>query len=259
MAWLEAERPALVRVDDLAREFELDRARASDVLRRMTTKGWLTRVAQGAYQPLLADSGGWAVPDAWAAVAAWRVGSYVSYASAAYELGLTPDRPGAVQVVVPFGTTTPARFQMLPISLIPQRVFSFSGTTERRVRDHIVRIAGVERVLVDAALRPSRVAGAISLGRVAHRALDQADWALVAELADEHPRGSSAARRLAALLTLLDEAVPDPLAELAKRRRPANPTFLDNRSIYGRRGPVLDDWQIRVNVPVEALREELKR
>src|SRR5690349_17124726 len=90
VAWLEEERPSLITAGDLVESFGLKRPTATDVLRRMAAKGWLQRVGHGSYKPLLADSGGIAVPDPWAALAAWKAAYYVSYASAAYELGLTP-------------------------------------------------------------------------------------------------------------------------------------------------------------------------
>ena len=70
MAWLEEERPAVITAADLAASMDLSRERASDVLRRMASKGWLHRVAQGSYEPLLAESGGIALPNPWAALAA---------------------------------------------------------------------------------------------------------------------------------------------------------------------------------------------
>lgn len=259
VAWLEEERPALITAADVARVCGLSPRTASDVVRRMAAKGWLHRVAQGSYEPLLADSGGIALPNPWAALASWRTPYYIGYSSAAYELGLTPDRPATVQVCVKAGTHEPARFADLPLSLLPQREFSLKGTESRRVRGQEVCIASRERTLVDSAIRPSRVGGAISLGRMLHRSRKDIDWDLLVRMAQDHPRGGAAARRLAALLRVLGHSVPAPLARYAKSRKTKYPMSLDDRSIHGRSGQILEDLGVIVNVPEEALREEVRR
>lgn len=259
VAWLEEERPALITAADLARVFGLSPDQAADVARRMAAKGWLNRVAQGSYEPLLADSGGIALPNPWAALASWRTPYYVGYASAAHALNLTPDRPATVQVCVRKGTRAPTRFSALPLTLLPQRAFSLDGTADREVHGQVVCFASVERVLLDSAIRPARVGGAIALGRIVHRAAEGADWTVLVSLAGGHPRGSSAVRRIAALLTVLGHQVPAPLAGFAKRTLPKHPMLLDDRSIHGRQGAHLTDLAVIVNVPEDALREEIRR
>jgi predicted transcriptional regulator of viral defense system len=259
MAWLEEERPAVITAADLVAKVDVPPTRASDVLRRMAAKGWLHRVAQGSYEPLLAESGGVALPNPWATLSAWSVSYYVSYGSAAYELGLTPDRPGAVHVCVAFGTTTPARFTQLPLTLVAQRHFSLAGSATRPTHGFEVRMAGIERLLIDCAIRPSRVGGVIALGRILYRSLENVQWAELVSLAHEHPRGRAGARRLAALLDVIEQPVPKPLAVFASEELPKRPMLLDDASIYGWRGPTFMRWAVVVNVPVEALREELHR
>ncbi|MGH8260480.1 MAG: hypothetical protein ACREUG_12410 [Steroidobacteraceae bacterium] len=158
-----------------------------------------------------------------------------------------------------FGTRTPARFAQLPLTLVAQRHFSLAGSTAKPAHGFEVRIAGVERVLIDCAIRPSRVGGVIALGRIVYRALDQVQWAELVVLARGHPRGRAGARRLAALLETIEQPVPEPLAVFASERLPKRPMLLDDASIYGWRGPTLGRWAVVVNVPAEALREELHR
>lgn len=258
VAWLEEERPAIITAADLARVFGLSPDQAADVARRMAAKGWLNRVAQGSYEPLLADSGGIALPNPWAALASWRTPYYVGYASAAHALNLTPDRPATVQVCVRKGTRAPTRFSALPLTLLPQRAFSLDGTADREVHGQVVCFASVERVLLDSAIRPARVGGAIALGRIVHRAAE-VSWTSLVALAEDRPRGSAAVRRIAALLTVLGHPVPEPLADFAKRTLPKHPMLLDDRSIYGRHGALLMDLAVVVNVPEDALLEEVRR
>jgi predicted transcriptional regulator of viral defense system len=258
MAWLEEERPRVITAEDLAQAFSLSRETATDVLRRMADKGWLQRVAQGSYGPLLADTGGIALPNPWAALAAWKAPYYVSYGAAAYELDLTPDRPGTITACVRPGTRKPARLAELPIELVPQRHFSLWGSEPRDVRGVQVRMAGVERLLLDSAIRPSRVGGVIALGRIVHRASD-ADWALVVSLAEDHPRGRAGARRLAALHTVLERPVPAPLERFASSHLPRRPMPLDDPDVYGWRGATLGRFAVLLNVPAESIREEIRR
>jgi predicted transcriptional regulator of viral defense system len=259
VAWLEEERPPLITAADLAENFEFKRDTATDILRRMAAKGWLQRVGRGTYAPLLADTGGIAVPNPWAALAAWKAAYYVSYASAAYELGLTPDRPGSVQTCVRVGKAMPPLFTDLPITLIYQPHFSLRGSAVRTVQGVNVRIAQAERVLVDSAIRPSRVGGTLALGRITRRALETADWGAVASIAAEHPRGHAAARRLATLIDVLAADVPDELARFAGENLPNRPMPLDDPKIYGWRGERNPRFAVLVNVPAESLREELRR
>jgi predicted transcriptional regulator of viral defense system len=259
VAWLEEERPRLITAADLAAVFGLSHVRASDVLRRMADKGWLQRVAQGSYEPLLAESGGIALPSSWSALAAWKPEHYVSFGVAAYELGLTPDRAAVVAVCVRLGTSPPTRFSRLGIELVRQRHFSVAGSGVREIRGVGVRMAGVERLLVDAALTPGRVGGAVALGRIVDRALDQADWGQVVVLARDHPRGHAAARRLAALLSVLERPVPAALDRFVSRDLPGRAMLLDDRKHYGWRGPTLDRFKVVLNVPVEAIRGEVRR
>lgn len=259
VGWLEEVRPPLITARDLGEAFDLERRIASDVLRRMAAKGWLHRVGQGSYEPLLADSGGIALPNPWAALATWKAPYYVSYGSAAYELDLTPDRPGTVQACVRFGTSKPARFADLPLSLAYQRHFSSRGSGLHTVRGVQVHMGRAERVLIDSAIRPARVGGVIALGRIAFRALDIADWALVTSLAREHPRGRAGARRLAALIELIGRPVPEALTNFASVELPGRPMLLDDARIYGWGGPLVTRFRVVANVPAESLREELRR
>ncbi len=259
VGWLEEERPALIRAEVLVDQFGLSRHVARDVLRRMATKGWLQRVSQGVYEPLLADTGGIALPNPWAALAGWSVPYYIGYGSAAYELGLTPDRPGAVQVCVRFGTQTPQRFKDFPLNLIPQRYFATTETEIRTIHSQSVRIATIPRLVIDGAIRPGRVSGVLGLTRIIDRAADSLDREKVVDLAESHPRGGPGTRRIAAILTLLERQVPKVLANYAHTHRTSSSMTLDSVSVYGWTGKSLPEWGVIANVPAEVLQEELRR
>ena len=72
VGWLEAERRATVTPDDVADALGWERPRIRKVLARLAEKGWLIRVAQGRYETVLAETGGFALPSPWAALSLWR-------------------------------------------------------------------------------------------------------------------------------------------------------------------------------------------
>ncbi len=262
VAWLEAERPSGVNVDSLSVTFGWPRSKASDVLRRLARKGWLQRTAKGRYEPLLADTGGWALPNAWAALSSWGVPYYVGFASAAHELGLTPDRPGSVQTCVAVGAKRPRAWEQIPITLIALRSFTLDGTREMELHDFSVQVAQTEKVLLGGAATPARVGGVIGLTRILDRAIRDADWHRFVRLASDITRGGAAARRLAAIAELIGYEVPEVLAAFASDRVPKSKDsviYLDDRSLHGRRGKRLERWQVVANLSAEALREEVKR
>jgi predicted transcriptional regulator of viral defense system len=198
VAWLEAERRPVVSVQDVAAVFPWPRTAIHDVLGRLTHKGWLRRTARGRYETILAETGGFAPPNPWAALSTWGQPYYVGLQSAAYEHGLTPDRPGPVQVAV----------TDVPITPISMRTFSLEGVEDDERHGVTVRLATPERVLVDAGALPGRVGGPQGLARIAWRAAPTADWSRVVELAHQRVGGPAALRRLAAILELVGTNVP---------------------------------------------------
>lgn len=259
VAWLEIERPPTVSVDSVVTALEWPRDRARRIVSQLAAKGWLQRMRRNNYEPLLGETAGIAVPNPWAALAGWAVPYYIGFASAGYELGLTPDRPGAVQVCVRVGTYQPRVWRNLALALIPLRSFSLAGTEEHELHGHTLRIASVEKTLLDSAAATARAGGVLGLARLTDRALASADWDELTQLAREVPRGIPAARRLAATLTLLGHEVPAELRRIGAVSGEISPIYLGSRATHGRRGEVLQPWQVIANVSGEALREEIKR
>lgn len=258
VAWLEAERRPVVSVGDVSAAFALAPSSARSVLRRLERKGWLRRTANGRYETILAESGGFAPPNPWAALSTWRQPYYVAFQSAAYEHGLTPDRPAAVQVAVSLGARAPKVWKALAVSLITLPRFSAEGVGEETRHGVTIRLAGPERVLVDGAALPRRVGGPLGLARIASRAVEGSDWGRVVELAGGRPVGAAALRRLAATLDLLELEIPPALASAAAAAD-APYLYLGERRLYGARGPRLARWAVVDNVGAETLREEVAR
>ena len=197
------------------------------------------------------------MPNPWVALTSWKVPHYVALASAAYEHNLIPDRPGAVQVCVPVGTTAPVGWRELTIALIPRRAFQLDGSQPSEIHGVPVRLAGIERVLLDSATMPGRVGGVFGLARIVDRGSERASWGRVVELAEKASRGTAAARRIAALLEILNQEVPATLARLASTSKDAPPIYLGSTRVHGRRGEIQPRWRVQLNVSPEALREEV--
>lgn len=259
VGWLEVERPPSVSLAEISRALHWPQKRTYSVASRLAKKGWLNRTRAGHYEPLLGESGGILVPNPWVALSSWKVPHYVALASAAYEHSLSPDRPAAVQVCVPFGTTAPAGWAELAISLVPRRTFELEGSKLVERHGVIVRLAEVERVLLDSAIMLARVGGVFGLARIVERGAEQTDWHRFAQLAERASRGVPAARRIAALLQILGHEAPADLAELATAGKGTSLVYLGSTRVHGRRGQVLPRWRVLVNLSPDALREEVRR
>lgn len=260
VAWLEAERRPVVSVDDVAAAFAWNRKAINQVLSALERKGWLRRTARGRYETILAETGGFAPPNPWAALSTWAQPYYVAFQSAAFELNLTPDRPGSVQVATPVGARAPKAWVGQPITLIAMRAFSLAGVAGYEHSGVQLKLATIERVLVDAGALPARVGGPQGLARIAARAEPNADWERVVELADQQPSGGVALRRLAATLELADADVPAELAIAADAAgADASYLYLGERRLHGTHGRRLRRWAVVDNIGADSLREETAR
>ncbi len=258
MGWIEAERKNAITIDEVASTFDWKRNSIRHVLFRLARKGWLRRTARGRYETVLAETAGFAPPNPWAALASWIPRHYVGFQSAAYELDLTPDRPGDVQVAVAVGTERPAAWTEVPIELVYLRTFSPDGAQRRNLHGSNVQIASPEKVVSDSALLPRRVGGVRGLARIAARAEDSIDWREVVRLTEAHPSGLAAMRRLAALLDVIDTPVPQPLAARAAHPgQRVRPIFLGEPGFEGEAGELLDRWRVIANVDADDLQAEL--
>jgi predicted transcriptional regulator of viral defense system len=259
LAWLESERRRSVTIEEAAAAMGWSSKRTREVLARLTRKGWLKRLARGRYETILAETGGWALPNPWAALSLWQQPYYVGFQAAAFELGLTPDRPALVQACVPVGAKRPRAWEDMPIELVYLRTFTLEGTEPKTLHGFTVVVAVTEKLLLDAAALPARIGGVFGLARVVDRALDETDWKRVAELGERSKRGRAAMRRLAATAEILGRPVPRPLAAQAVAAPGESPLYLGERRVFGSRGPRLDRWSVVANVDADALREEVAR
>lgn len=259
VSWLEAERRPSVSFAEVKQTLRWSDSVARNTLSRLAKKGWLRRTALGRYETVLAETGGWLVPNPWAALSTWEQRYYVGMKSAAYEHGLTPDRPGSVQVCVPTGAKRPRAWIDVPIVLVYLQKFHPAGVESKRLHGFDVRIASPERVLADGARLPGRMGGVAGLARVVDRAADRVDWEALLHLSTTSSRGRVGLRRLAALLEILGREVPEPLGNAATALPGESPLFLGERRAHGAHGNRLRRWRVVVNVDPAVIREEVAR
>ncbi len=259
VAWLESERRPSVSTSEIEARFGWPAQTVWHTVSSLARKGWLTRTARGRYETVLADTGGWVLPNPWAALGTSGLPYYVGFQSAAYERGLTPDRPGSVQVCVPPGTNRPKAWGEMPISLIFLRSFAPVAIESAELHGFQIRIAGTEKLLIDAAGLPGRIGGIHGLARVLDRAHPNLDWNLLVDLGEHAIRGRAALRRIAALLEILDLKIPPTLAKHAQAHSGESLLYLGERRILGAHGKRLPRWAVIDNVGADALHEEIIR
>jgi predicted transcriptional regulator of viral defense system len=259
IAWLEAERRRSISSREIAEHFGWRAQIVWHTASNLARKGWLTRTSRGHYETVLADTGGWVLPNPWAALGTTGLRYYVGFQSAAYERGLTPDRPGSVQICVPSGTSRPKAWAEIPIALIFLRSFAPIGIEQAELHDFQIKLAKPEKILIDAAGLPGRIGGVHGLARVLDRAHANLDWSLLVDLGEQEVRGRAALRRIAALLEILDLRIPTRLAKHARAHRGESLLYLGERRIFGAHGTRLPRWAVIDNIGASALREEIVR
>jgi predicted transcriptional regulator of viral defense system len=259
VAWLERERVRGVSSSEIADHFGWPAQAVWHATSSLVYKGWLVRTSRGRYETVLADTGGWAVPNPWAALGTSGLRYYVGFQSAAYERGLTPDPPGAVQACVPAGTNRPKAWAAVPISLIFLRSFAPAGVENVTLHDFEIQLARPEKILIDGAGLPGRIGGVHGLARVLDRAQGELDWNLLVDLGERTVRGHAALRRIAALMEILGLAIAGTLAKHARAHPGDSLLYLGERRVHGAHGARLRRWAVVDNVGADVLREEIIR
>ncbi|SRR6266566_1806334 len=256
VGWLEAERRRSITSREVVDHFAWAEPAASNVLSDLAKKHWLRRVARGIYEFLPAETGGFPVDDPWPALAGWKAKHFVAFRSAAYQHGLTPDRPGRIQAAVPLGVHRPRAWGSTPIVLLHQREYSDVGLRVEAVAGWQVRMSDPERTVLDGAIQPKRMGGIPELARVLARAHPHLDWPAVFLYATKLRRGRTGLRRLGAMADLLELSHPEEL-EVAVGQ-PNSRLYLGETATYGAAGPVLKPWNVVDNVG-PGVRAELNR
>jgi len=180
---LEFEQQMLVTLDDIERLTGSSRPQATLLASRLAKKRWLVRVRPGTYQFVPAKMAGLARDDWFVALQAFPGPYYLSFLSAAYHYGLSPQRPSRAQVAVPRridmrGERFTSRIEQIQIGAA-----RFFGSTQVTRDGLTIHIAEPEKAVIDAVLRHNRSGGILEVARIVERAATRLDVVKIANYA----------------------------------------------------------------------------
>ncbi len=244
---LEFEDKKLVDLDIIERLAGVDRNSANILATRLVKKGWLARVRKGMYQFIPAQMGGYERHDWFMVLQAVRPPYYLSFLAAAYQHGLTTQRPALAQIATPrfirAGYLTAQR-GMEQVVIGEQRFFGMRSET----RDGLtINIAEPEKAVVDCVHVVNKSGGIMEVARIVQGAARRLD---VATLVDYALRMDNKAllQRLGYLLELAgadrDSADLRRLRASVGRRR----AYLGTPALNGRKGAFVATWGLIDNV-----------
>jgi predicted transcriptional regulator of viral defense system len=257
---LEFERQRLVNIEQAAGILGSSYDYAAFVLDILVRKGWLVRVRPGLFELVPAASGGYPRRDWFVLLQALRSRYYLSFLSAAYLLGLSPQRPWVAQVAIP----KPVRARYASTDRgIEQVVMSeprFFGFGEMEREGLTISVAEPAKAVVDCLYRPKKAGGILEVARIVARGVDQAPGGKLVDYAIRMKNHALAQR-----LGYLVDALGLKLGKVARSRllryvslAGGQHTFLGSVGVFGTKGAYNRPWRITDNVGREHLREELQ-
>lgn len=221
---------------------------------RLVRKGWLERLRPGLFQLVPANRGREGVADTnpLAAGAVLVAPYFFSFGTACTHHGLTEQVFAEVYVVCrEHRRPETIRGKRYVFIHVPGR--RFFGIDDIRVLGHPVRMAKVERALLDAIDRPRYAGGIGEISHIAARAATRVSWDVLLDLARRW--GSSApVQRLGYFLDLHQAEVPaDVRSGLLDLVRPRSKIQLGSRRKWGTTGKLARPWNVVENVPRDVL------
>lgn len=221
---------------------------------RLVKKGWLERLRPGLFQLVPAERGREGVADTHPLTAgAVLVDPYFfSFGTACTHHGLTEQVFAEVYLACQerrrAATIRGKRYVFVYVA--PARFFGFQDAA---VLGQTVRMATLERALLDAIDRPRYAGGIGEVSRIAAHAAPRASWDALLELLG---RWGSAAlvQRLGYLLDLHGVDMPGEVrTALLARARSHSKIQLGSRQRWGTTGRLVQPWNVVENVPHDVL------
>lgn len=226
----------------------------------LVRKGWLERLRPGLFQLIPADRGREGIADTnpLAAGAVLADPYFFSYGTACTFHGLTEQVFTEVYIACqqrrPAESIRGTRYVF--VNLRPERFFGFTDVT---VLGETVKMAALERALVDALDRPAYAGGLGEVSRMVARAASRVSWDALFDVLRQWGE-SACAQRLGYLLDLHQVDFPgDRRSLLASLVSPKSRVHLGPRLKWGTAGRLASPWNIIENAPRNALIEKGER
>lgn len=230
------------------------------VAHRLVKKGWLERLRPGLFQLVPAQRGREGVADTHPLTAgAMLVEPYFfSFGTACTHHRLTEQYFSEVYIA--------CRVRRRPVTIRNKRyVFvqlpeqKFFGYEEATVLGRVIRMAAIERALLDALDHPRYAGGIGEVSRMVARGASRVAWERLVKFAKRWKQ-SAIVQRLGYLLDLHDADVPVPVRkQLLGMVSPKSKSHLGSRRHWGVAGKLARPWNVIENVPAEVLIEARDR
>ena len=224
------------------------------VAHRLVKKGWLEPAKRGVFLVVRADRGPEGISDTNPLTVGAEVApeAFYSFGTSCSFHHLTEQAFTTVYLVCPKAqpAITVRDTAYVFIAVPPERFFGFETVDALGAK---VKMADVERSVLDAVSRP-KLAGSIGeASRIVRNAAGRASWPRLVEYAQRWEE-SAVVQRLGYLLdvhaALVDAATREALRALV---RPTNRIFLGGREQWGTSGKLVAEWGIIENVPRDVL------
>lgn len=230
------------------------------VAHRLVKKGWLERLRPGLFQLVPAERGREGVADTHPLTAgAVLVAPYFfSFGTACTHHRLTEQVFSEVYIACRVrrrpGTIRGKRYIFVQL---PEG--KYFGHEETSVLGHVVRMATLERALLDALDRPRYAGGIGEVSRMVGRGSERLSWDRLLDFVGRWEQ-SSIVQRLGYLLDVHDVEVPSVARDrLLALVSPTSKVHLGARGKWGIAGRLVRPWNVVANVPPEVLREPGER
>lgn len=257
---LEWEKQAVISIEEAMDILDCSYNHARKILHQLNQRQWLARITPGTYEFIPAERGEHAFPD----TNPLFIGStlvepyYFSFATAAFFHGLSTQASATVYIA----TTVPKGKRLLTVRdksyrLVVQSERKFFGATEVDAYGSRVRMAELEKTIVDALDRPEYTGDLPEIAAMLQRGQSQLSWK---RLADYVLRFESQAlvQRLGYLTDILEVPIDSSVREQLLDGVGKSTPYLGRRGKWGTGGDYDATWRIVDNVPRWQLLSEIE-
>ncbi len=263
LSLLGREGPRVFTTEDIAETLGVSRVHASQVSRRLLSRGWLSRIEEGKYLFIPAEYG---YEERYPPMHPFLVGSllvkpyYFSFATANAYYGFTTQTRSTVYIA----TTNRKRplvwqgSKFRFVTMKPNRFFGFHGI---QVDGQEAQMALPEKAIVDSFLRPELSGGMPEVAQVLANSQGKINGEVLVNFTFRI-RSRSVVHRMGFLLDLLSQhgvkILSDDLRSKLLNAVGRAPVHLVSIRRYGRQGTYHKTWNLYCNLPPEELLSELR-